>query len=71
MKVPTAYLPKNWRQIGAIKFGCSQAKIEKVVWGQTTDIAVFDFMLSLAETGKHEYEIKQQELEERVNIIML
>lgn len=70
IKVPTAYLPKNWRQIGADKFGCSKAKIEKVVWGQTVDVTVFDFMLSLAEAGKQEYDAKQQELQSRLSTIL-
>jgi hypothetical protein len=69
IKVPTTYLPKNWRQIGADKFGCSKAKIEKVVWGQIENVAVFDFMLSLAEAGKREYDAKQQELQNRLSTI--
>jgi hypothetical protein len=45
-------LPRGWRQMGAEKFSCSKSKIEKVVYGLTTDLEIFAYILTLAEENK-------------------
>jgi hypothetical protein len=49
LKIPAKTLPKDWREQGAKKFECSEATIEKIVYGQREDAQIFAYMLELAE----------------------
>ena len=69
-KIPTAYLPDNWKELGAKEFGCSENKIERIVYGldknTLKNIKIWEFMLSLAETGKADAERTEQKLKQRL-----
>lgn len=69
-KIPTTFLPEGWSKIVAEKFGCSQSKIERIVYGLTKrtkkNSAIFEHMLSLAEEG----EKANEALNERLNALI-
>ena len=66
-KVLIENLPKDWRELGAEKFSCSVSLIEKVVYGITKNIDLFDYMLSLAEAEKERITAKELEIESRLS----
>ena len=69
-KIPTAYLPDNWKEIGAKEFKCSENKIERIVYGldknTLKNVKIWDFMLSLAEAGKADAARTEQNLKQRL-----
>jgi hypothetical protein len=72
-KVPTGYLPENWQVTGAKEFNCSSNKIERIVYGMCTsnekNLAIWEFMIRLAEKGKAEHDEKLKNLSKRVNTL--
>lgn len=77
VKIPTAYLPDNWREKGAELFKCSASKVEKVCYGQLEDIDVLAWLTTQAEDGKLNFAVKaastaakKAELSERIKSIV-
>lgn len=73
MKIPTTYLPDDWKEQGAAKFGCSENTIERVVYGVTParkkNMKIFDFMLKMAEDGKEQFEKEEAERKQRLEAL--
>jgi argininosuccinate lyase len=61
-KIPVNQLPKDYKKIGAEKFGKSEEQIKKVVSGRSRNDEIFFFFLELAEKRK-------KELEERITAL--
>ncbi|MHB8209178.1 hypothetical protein [Mucilaginibacter sp.] len=72
-KIPTTYLPEDWREKGASEFNCSENAIERVVWGVSAgtkkNVKIFDYMLKMAEDGKAEFDKKQAEIKQRLEAL--
>ncbi|SEM65585.1 hypothetical protein SAMN05192574_101354 [Mucilaginibacter gossypiicola] len=69
-KIPTEYLPENWRKLGAEKFDLSESTIGKVASGARNNDDVFDYLLDLAVKGKQKAaaaEANRQSLLEKLN----
>ena len=66
--IPTTYMPDDWREKGATHFGCSKNKIERIVYGLMPhpNTRIYEFMLAMAEKGKKDYDVKQEEFSNRV-----
>lgn len=64
LKIPTQYLPEDWKKIGAETFGLSESMIEKHVYGtvKKPNTSVLAFFVEMAEKGKKE----QKELEDQL-----
>ena len=71
--IPTTYLPDGWAKKAAEHFNCSENKIERVVYGLASptksNLAIFDYMLIMAETGKAQYEKDEQNRLQRVKAL--
>lgn len=72
-KIPTTYFPDDWREKGAEKFNCSANQIERVVYGLAAvnkkNTEIFDFMLSMAESGKKLAEQKELDINNRLKAL--
>jgi len=69
-KIPTEYLPENWRKLGAEKFDLSESTIGKVASGARNNDDVYDFLLRLAVDGKEKadaLEANRRSLLEKLN----
>jgi hypothetical protein len=68
-KIPTTYLPDDWREMGVKEFKCSASTIEKIVYGTRPvtpkNKKIFLYMLALAEAGKKAHD----EINERLNAL--
>lgn len=68
-KIPTHFLPKTWRKMGAQKFECSEKTIENVVYGISDNLEIFEYMVTLAEQTKAARATKKLELAERLKAL--
>lgn len=71
--IPTTYLPEGWAKKAAEHFNCSENKIERVVYGLASptksNLAIFDYMLAMAENGKVEHEKSEQDRLQRLKAL--
>jgi hypothetical protein len=69
-KIPTTFLPDDWRAVGAKEFTCSENTVERVVYGiaakTSRNLQIFDFMLALALEGKYKAEEEEAERQKRL-----
>ena len=66
-KVLIASLPDDWKQRAAGHFGKSNSLIEKVAYGTTENIEVFEYLVAMAEDNKLAIATKTAELKERIS----
>lgn len=65
-KILIGFLPDGWRDQGAAHFQKSASFIEKVAYGQTYNLEIFEWLVTLAEETKAAISNKQSELKERI-----
>lgn len=65
-KILIGFLPENWREIGATKFQKSSSYIEKICYGQSDNLTIFEWLVTLAEENKAAIDAKQLELKSRI-----
>lgn len=65
-KILIASLPNDWRQQGAAKFDRSINFVEKIAYGVTENLDVFEFLVDLALENRRSIERRQAEIKQRV-----
>lgn len=62
LKIPTEFLPKDWRENASKQFKLAVSTIEKTAYGKRKNLDVFDYLLQLAEAGKADAVARQERL---------